>query len=31
MIKTYTYKLKPNKAIERKFEEHLFGTVFVIL
>ena len=23
MIKTYTYKIKPNKALERKFEEQL--------
>ena len=23
MIKTYTYKLKPNKAVERKFEEQV--------
>jgi len=23
MIKTYTYKLKPNKAVERKFEEQI--------
>jgi hypothetical protein len=23
MIKTYTYKIKPNKALERKFEEQV--------
>ena len=23
MIKTYTYKIKPNKAVERKFEEQV--------
>ena len=23
MIKTYTYKIKPNKVLEQKFEEHL--------
>ena len=29
MIKTYTYKIKPNKALERKFEEQVSVCRFV--